>query len=276
MTMKYTEESLTAGFTMRGANTDPDRPPEPPKKDDGPKLHRDPKYPTMIQSGFTGGGSGGGNRPPGSSGNGNSGDSPFQPTPRNIFRLMAYDHRTLGDKFGAQAEEPSIKTFQSFLRQKEFEQRLDQEIIRRAPPPEVAYKIQRGIEEAAGLRGKLSLDQREHKTLEVKVALYFGPNVTNFNQRYNEAGHPITRLMAPHTEVDVETDSYMIEVTAGRKSKLDQIDRYKSIDSMQRHVILFAPEYKNMQQIKAVESQGAYFAKDFDTLTQLVRTLGLE
>lgn len=53
-------ECLTVGFTMRGANTDPNRPPEPPKKDTGPQLYRDPKYPTMVQNGLTEGGSSGG------------------------------------------------------------------------------------------------------------------------------------------------------------------------------------------------------------------------
>lgn len=52
MTIKYTGERPTAGFTMRGANTDPNRPPEPPRQDRGPQLHRDSKYPAMVQNGL--------------------------------------------------------------------------------------------------------------------------------------------------------------------------------------------------------------------------------
>lgn len=51
MTIKYYGESLKAGFTMQGANTDPNNPPVPPKQDTGPQLYRDPKYPTMVQGG---------------------------------------------------------------------------------------------------------------------------------------------------------------------------------------------------------------------------------
>lgn len=80
MTIKYTGECLTAGFTMRGANTDPNRPPEPPKKDTGPELYRDPKYPTMVQNGLTGGGSSGGG-----SGNNPTGGSSDTPSARRPF-----------------------------------------------------------------------------------------------------------------------------------------------------------------------------------------------
>lgn len=66
--------TIEAGFTMRGANTDPNNPPPEPKKYGGPELHRDPKYPTLLQNGMTRGSGGGGNEPP--SGGGGSGSGP--------------------------------------------------------------------------------------------------------------------------------------------------------------------------------------------------------
>lgn len=60
MTIRYSGPTLghavaDAGFTMSGANTDPKNPPaEPTRQDSGPVLHRDPRYPPMVQNGLSG------------------------------------------------------------------------------------------------------------------------------------------------------------------------------------------------------------------------------
>ncbi len=224
----------------------------------------------------------GGTQPPGGNtgGTGGGGESwrnnPFEPKTHQVFRILAHDHRT--------GTETDID-----YAQKGVQLPLDQEIIRRAPPPEVAYKIQRGIVKAIGLKneadllyeegdkklGKRKRKAAKSKTMEIKVALYFGPAVTNFNQHYNEAGHPIPREMKPYTEVDVETDTYMIEVTIGKSSKLEQIEKYCTIDTQERHVIVFAPNIKNKAKINSITNTGAHFVKDFRSMTKLVRKLGM-
>lgn len=77
--IEYKINSISAGFTMRGANTDSDNPPPIPKQDTGPQLVRDSQYPTMVQNGVTGGGGMGSNSSGGGSSNPESTPSARRP-----------------------------------------------------------------------------------------------------------------------------------------------------------------------------------------------------
>ena len=152
----------------------------------------------------------------------------------------------------------------------QFEHTLDQRIRERAPSPEVAYKIQEGIEDSLrNLRkSNPSPSQQKDKELEIEVALYFGPAVTDFDIKHKD------EFGQTFTQVDIETDTYMIEVTAGRGHKFKQIGKYARINSQQKEIILYAPEYRGEpERIRAVERMGGRVFHDFETMTQFIQKL---
>lgn len=199
---------------------------------------------------------GSGGRPPNgdgggsNNGSGSSPDSPFEPMTHQVFRIVAFDHRS------------GYETKNDYKLGIEIP--LEDEIVKRAPPPDVAYKIQNAIKQATARSD--SLDQRSisAKRLEVDVALYFGPTLTNFN-----AGYIDTR--GKEREIDVMTDSYLIEVTIAAKGKSEQITEYLSIANKEKAVILYAPKYKTEAAIEEIKRKGAYVARNWNELTKIVR-----
>ena len=209
------------------------------------------------------GGSGGGQGSGGGNGSGGNNDfwddkpwkgSPYEPTTAQVFRILAYDHRanTLSPDKDYYKQGAGIP--------------LDREVILRAPPPEVAYQIERGIQSALQKDPK----QRREQKLEIEVAMYFGPSVIGYGQEYPMSG---TNKMQ---EIDVRTDTYLIEATYKPGGKFKQINRYFSINALESQVILFAPKYQNKAAVKHIEATGAHVIHSFDDLTALVKRLTLD
>ena len=202
---------------------------------------------------------GGGNEPP-NNGNINEGGggrpwdiSPYQPKTHQIFRIMAHDHRTGKETQSRFQQGTKIP--------------LSPEVLLRAPPPEIAYKIEHAILESLGIVGKLDDIGQKGKALEVDVALYFGPALTGFNEKFFKP------TGGEHGDFDILTDSFIVEVTTASRKKTDQINKYFEVISAEKHVILYAPQYRNKAAIESVESLGAYVARDWNELTQIVRRI---
>ncbi len=204
------------------------------------------------------GGSGGGYQPPGGGSGGGSGSGGNDPHLQAVFKASN--------------------------RQFAPDVRLDNKIFKNGTPYEMAQAVQKGIDELHSLRlkrdfkephqGYLDKDNMNHleglrsqvkgKGLEVEVALYMGPQLTQF--RHWEKGNGPTR------EVDAASNSVIVEVTTKKTGKTQQISDHISYDTAQRDVILYAPNY-SAKAAKSVEDAGGYVARNAVELSDLMQKL---
>ena len=118
----------------------------------------------------------------------------------------------------------------------------------------------------------------EGKELEIDVALYFGRDLVDFGRDYDHAANKLPRGHSQEclTEVDVETSEFLIEVTIGSSGKEPQMSRYLNINSQERHVILYAPNYKPVAERNLTERTGVQIARSKEGLFSLCQKLKLD
>lgn len=193
-------------------------------------------------------------------------ESPFEPRLHQVFRMMAYDHHEQKD-----------------FTQNDFKGGTDiplhEDIVKRAPPPEVAYEIQKKVdriikrEKSFSLRKLMRTDPRglTGDELEVTTALFVGPELTGFNEKYT------VHSIGKRGDFDISTKDLLIEVTrkiSGKKEQIDKYNAYVKENEIEKKVILFAPNYgkKSKRAIEDIEKI-AYFENTPKGLDKLIKDI---
>ncbi len=82
--------------------------------------------------------------------------------------------------------------------------------------------------------------------LELECAFFFGTSMHSLDKAYP----------SPDLRSDFENAEFMVEVTVQKSAKTKQMKKYVVINDMERHIILYAPNYRNTKEIKEMRSNG--------------------
>ena len=74
-------------------------------------------------------------------------------------------------------------------------------------------------------------------------------------------------------EIDIETDSHIIETTVSKKGKHIQIIKYKTdvFNPENKDVILYGPNYKNLLAKESVQNEGVTVVNSPDELIKIIK-----
>lgn len=145
-------------------------------------------------------------------------------------------------------------------------------------PADLMSKIQNTLGHKRGLvsdaKGKASFVEKKSQLrdveLEAEIAVYFGNDLKKISAEYLDEKNK--RIV----ETDVETDDFMIEVTTVKKDKSSQIGKYVDINSQQKNIILYAPNYNLTAGKDIAKTHGVQVAKNKEELFDLCKKLRLE
>lgn len=162
--------------------------------------------------------------------------------------------------------------------------RLDSRIFQYGTPYEMAEKLQEQINKLLSVQVKHDFtaphrdflplaetnklegksDFIRGKILEIEVALYVGPQLTEFDEWLKGNG--------PARQVDVATKDVLIEVTVQETGKAGQIDKHITYDTAQRSVILYAPHYTPKAE-ESITALGAHVVRNRHELADVMQKL---